>query len=52
MICMRNMGDFEAAWQERLKGGKRVLASRATKFLTKSSAHRCIGSSLSWLGDV
>ena len=54
-ICMdsnRKISDFEAGWQGRLKGGKRVLASRATKFLSKSSAHRSFGSSLSWLGDA
>ena len=54
-ICedfMTKMGDFEAACQEKLKGGKGVLASRATKFLSKSSAHRYIGSSLSWHGDL
>ena len=40
-ICMdfvRKMGDFEAAWQRRLKGGKRFLASRATKFLSYLAA--------------
>ena len=42
-ICMdfaRKMGDFEAAPQEKLNEGTRVLASRATQFLSKSSAHR------------
>ena len=34
------MGDFEAGWQGNLTQGKRVEASRATKFLSKSSAHR------------
>ena len=32
------MMDFEAAPQERLKGGKRVLASRATKILSYLAA--------------
>ena len=36
----RKMGDFEAAWLRKLNEDKRVLASRATKFLSKSSAHR------------
>ena len=55
VICddfIRKMGDFEAAPQKRLTQGKGLEASRATKFLSKSSAHRCIGSSLSWLGDL
>ena len=42
-ICMdfaRKMGDFEAALQGTLNEGTRVLASRATQFLSKSSAHR------------
>ena len=46
-ICMdfaRKMGDFEAAPQENLNQGTRVLASRATKLLSKSSAHRYVGS--------
>ena len=54
-ICIdfvREMGDFVAAPQGKLTPGKRLEASRATKFLSKSSAHRCIGSSLSWLGDL
>ena len=37
---MRKMGDFEAACQNKLKVGKGLEASRATKFLSKSSAHR------------
>ena len=40
-ICMdfaRKMGDFEAAPQGKLNEGTRVLASRATQFLSKSSA--------------
>ena len=46
-ICedfMRKMGDFEAGWQKTLNEGTRVLASRATKLLSKSSAHRYVGS--------
>ena len=42
-ICMdfaREIGDFEAAPQGRLNEGTRVLASRATQFLSKSSASR------------
>ena len=42
-ICedfMRKMGDFEAALQKTLTVGKGLEASRATKFLSKSSAHR------------
>ena len=42
-ICedfMRKMRDFEAACQEKLNQGKGLEASRATKFLSKSSAHR------------
>ena len=33
------MGDFEAAWQEKLNQGKRWEDSRATKLLSKSSAN-------------
>ena len=36
----RKMNDFEAGWQGTLKVGKRQEASRATKLLSKSSAHR------------
>ena len=46
-ICMdfaRKMGDFEAGWQKTLNEGTRVLASRATKLLSESSAHRYVGS--------
>ena len=42
-ICMdfaRKMGDFEAGWQRTLNEDKRLEASRATKLLSKSSAHR------------
>ena len=42
-ICMdfaRKMGDFEAAPQEKLNANKGLEASRATQFLSKSSAHR------------
>ena len=42
-ICMDfawEIGDFEAAWQRTLNEGTRVLASRATKLLSNSSAHR------------
>ena len=50
-ICddfMRKMCDFEAAPQRRLSEGKGLEASRATEFLSKSSAHRlaawrCVG---------
>ena len=42
-IFTRKMGDFEAACQEKLTQGKRLEASRATKFLSKSSAHRLAG---------
>ena len=34
MNSARKMGDFEAALQGRLKEGKRLEASRATKFLS------------------
>ena len=48
MDVARKMGDFEAACQRSLTQGKGVEASRATKFLSKSSAHRlaawrCVG---------
>ena len=52
MIFIRKMSDFKAAPQETGNEDTRVLASRATQFLSKSSAHRCIGSSLSWLGGL
>ena len=41
-LCVQRKVGLEqkAAWQGMLKGGKRVLASRAIKFLSKSSAHR------------
>ena len=66
MICEDfawKMGDFEAALQENLKGGKRLEASRAKLsylviWLLGDSSLSClvmcryIGSSLSWLGDV
>ena len=54
-ICMdfaRKMDDFEAAPQENLNEGTRVLASRATKLLSKSSAHRGVGESVSRLIGV
>ena len=37
---MRKMGDFEAGPQKTIKGGTKLEASRAAKFLSKSSAHR------------
>ena len=42
-ICMdfaRKMGDFEAAPKRKSTVGKGLEASRATKLLSKSSAHR------------
>ena len=41
--CMdfaRKMGDFDAGWQKRLNANKALEASRATKSLSNSSAHR------------
>ena len=43
VTCMdfaRKMGDFEAAPQGTLNEGKGLEASRATKLLSTSSAHR------------
>ena len=54
-ICMdfaRKICYFEAAPQERLTPGKGLEASRATTFLSKSSAHRGLGESVSRLIDV
>ena len=53
-ICMdfaRKMTDSEAGCQNRLKPNKGLEASRATKFLSKSSAPRCIGILVYWCID-
>ena len=46
------MRDFKAGCQRDLNQGKRWEASRATQFLSKSSASRCIGESVSRLIGV
>ena len=40
MIFIRKIGDFELACQGIENEGTGLEASRATKFLSKSSAHR------------
>jgi len=44
MDFAKKMNDFEAGWQGMLNVGKMQEASRATQLLSKSSAHRYIGS--------
>ena len=54
-ICIdfvRKMNDFEAAPQEKLNANKGLEASRATQLLSKSSAHRRVGESVSRLIGV
>ena len=46
------MAIFEGGPQRTLNEGTRVLASRATQFLSKSSAHRGLGASVSRLIGV